>query len=82
MVPLILEISSSVKDIVSDENQSVEQPVKSTSQRFMGVHEDNILTTDPSAMLGRTRLNLWVRICARVQSKLSAHRSSCCNCKV
>ena len=65
VVPLIMEISSTVKDIVSDDDDSKKpaaQP-KASSQKFMATDEDNILTADPSAVLGRTRLNLGLRIC-------------------
>ena len=64
VVPLILEISSTVKEVVSedDEDKKLLQ-AKPSPQKFMGVDEDNILTADPSAVLGRTRLNLGIRIC-------------------
>ncbi len=64
VVPLIMEISATVKDIVSDDDVS-EEPVqpKASSQKFMAADEDNILTADPSAVLGRTGLNLGLRIC-------------------
>jgi hypothetical protein len=64
VVPLILEISSSMKEIISDEDKEI-QPPKASPQKFMSVDEDNILTTDPSAVLGRTRLNLGLRICTQ-----------------
>jgi hypothetical protein len=64
VVPLIMEISSTVKEIVSNEDQSsTARPHKVTPQKFLSTDEDNILTTDPSAVLGRTRLNLGFRIC-------------------
>jgi hypothetical protein len=64
VVPLIMEISSTVKDIVSDEDKgSTVIPPKVLPQKFMSTDEDNILTTDPSAVLGRTRLNIGFRIC-------------------
>lgn len=64
VVPLILEISSTVKDVVSsDDDDNKLLQAKSSPQKFMSVDEDNILTTDPSAVLGRTRLNLGLRIC-------------------
>jgi hypothetical protein len=64
VVPLILEISSTVKEVVSEDDED-KKPLqaKSSPQKFMGVDEDNILTADPSAVLGRTRLNLGIRIC-------------------
>jgi hypothetical protein len=62
VVPLILEISSTVKDIVSDDDAEPLQP-KPSPQKFMSADEDNILTADPTAVLGRMRLNLGLRIC-------------------
>ncbi|CAG8971298.1 hypothetical protein HYALB_00001465 [Hymenoscyphus albidus] len=63
VVPLIMEISSTVKDIVSEDDDKKPLPPKTQQQKFMSTDEDNILTTDPSAVLGRTRLNLGFRIC-------------------
>lgn len=64
VVPLILEISSTVKEIVSNDDQETKSPLNAaSSQKFMSADEDNILTADPSTMLGRTRLNLGLRIC-------------------
>ena len=62
VVPLILEISSTVKEVVSEEDKKPPES-KPPQQKFMSADEDNILTADPSAVLGRTRLNLGVRIC-------------------
>jgi hypothetical protein len=66
VVPLIMEISSTVKEIVSedddDKKKKLLQP-KASPQKFMSADEDNILTADPSTVLGRTRLNLGLRIC-------------------
>lgn len=64
VVPLIMEITSTVKEVVSnndDDKKSLE--VKVPQQKFMSGDEDNILTVDPSTVLGRTRLNLGIRIC-------------------
>ncbi|PQE21427.1 Fermentation associated protein [Rutstroemia sp. NJR-2017a BBW] len=64
VVPLILEISSTVKEIVSDEDgKKSATPSQPVPQKFMGAEDDNILSTDPTAVLGRTRLNLGLRIC-------------------
>ncbi|TVY91331.1 Protein CSF1 [Lachnellula willkommii] len=66
VVPLIMEISSTVKEIVSDDDDEKKKKLlqpKATPQKFMSADEDNILTADPSAVLGRTRLNLGLRIC-------------------
>ncbi|RAL66152.1 hypothetical protein DID88_005824 [Monilinia fructigena] len=57
------EISSSVKDIVSEDGKDKKLVPKASPQKFMGSDDDNILAADPSAVLGRTRLNLGLRIC-------------------
>lgn len=64
VVPLIMEVSGTLKEIVSDEDDGKKLPQpKASPQKFMSVDEDNLLTADPSAVLGRTRLNLGLRIC-------------------
>ena len=63
VVPLIMEISSTVKEVVSEDDVKKPLEPKASPQKFMSADEDNILTTDPSAVLGRTRLNLGLRIC-------------------
>ena len=66
VVPLVMEISSTVKDVVSNnetDEKSIGTEDKATAQKFIIADEDNILTTDPSAVLGRTKLNLGLRIC-------------------
>lgn len=65
VVPLILEISSTVKDIVSDGDDEVAQQPKPSPSKFINAEEENILIADPSAVLGRTRLNLGLRICTQ-----------------
>ncbi|CAD6499928.1 BgTH12-04033 [Blumeria graminis f. sp. triticale] len=61
VVPLVLEISSTVKNIVSDEDNKFTDN-KTEPQESVSVDDNNILTSDPSAVLGRTRLNLGLRI--------------------
>ncbi|KAG9241843.1 hypothetical protein BJ878DRAFT_557136 [Calycina marina] len=65
VVPVIMEISSAVKDMVSDEDTEAkkETQAKALPQKFMATEDDNILTADPSAVLGKTQLNLGLRIC-------------------
>ncbi|KAI0120587.1 hypothetical protein BJ170DRAFT_688619 [Xylariales sp. AK1849] len=72
VVPLIMDITSSIKEVVSDhgkEPPSPTTPVGQSSQsstaasRTKSTEEDNILTADPSAVLGRTKLNIGLRIC-------------------
>ncbi|RYO99189.1 hypothetical protein DL763_001679 [Monosporascus cannonballus] len=68
VVPLILDITSSIKEVVS--NDRVDSPhTPSTPSEASGDAKsskgdgDNILTADPSAVLGRVNLNLGLRIC-------------------
>ncbi|KAH8804976.1 hypothetical protein F5884DRAFT_681490 [Xylogone sp. PMI_703] len=63
VVPLILEISSSIKEVVSEGDEAEKPPIKKSPQKYITSEEDNILTADPSAVLGRTKLNLGIRIC-------------------
>jgi hypothetical protein len=63
VVPLIMEISSTVKEIVSEDDSKKPLQPKASPQKFMSADDDNILTADPSAVLGRTKLNLGLRIC-------------------
>lgn len=66
IVPLILDITSSIKEVVGDDtpetpltptvpNQDINKPKH--------IDEENILTADPSAVLGRVKLNMGLRIC-------------------
>ncbi|KAI9807657.1 MAG: hypothetical protein M1825_005598 [Sarcosagium campestre] len=59
VVPLILEISSSVKAAVGDSPAPKDDSATATTSR----DEETILTTDPTAILGRCRLNVGLRIC-------------------
>ncbi|KAK7757894.1 Macrophage colony-stimulating factor 1 receptor [Diatrype stigma] len=67
VVPLILDITSSIKEVVSDDQAG--SPITPTPSQASGKEEpndndgDNILTADPSAVLGRIKLNLGLRIC-------------------
>lgn len=65
VVPLILEISSTVKEIVSEGDEETGQQPKPSPSKFISADEENILIADPSAVLGRTRLNLGLRICTQ-----------------
>lgn len=66
VVPLILEISSNVKAVMrSDDEPDNTLLQKVSSGKLMAAADENILTADPSAVLGRTRLNLGIRICAQ-----------------
>ncbi|XXG99035.1 translation elongation factor 2 [Hypoxylon texense] len=66
IVPLIMDITSSIKEVVGDD--APESPTASDKSgenqgKTKSNDEDNILTTDPSAVLGRMKLNLGLRIC-------------------
>ncbi|KAI1770873.1 hypothetical protein F4818DRAFT_224256 [Hypoxylon cercidicola] len=66
IVPLMMDITSSIKEVVGDD--APESPTTSgRSGEGLGKpksnEEDNILNTDPSAVLGRMKLNLGLRIC-------------------
>ncbi|KAL1628716.1 Macrophage colony-stimulating factor 1 receptor [Neofusicoccum ribis] len=64
VVPLIMDISNSVKEVVQDrdKDQESKKPVElKPPQKFFD--EENLVTADPSAILGKTRLNMGIRIC-------------------
>ncbi|KAI1373674.1 hypothetical protein F4677DRAFT_214672 [Hypoxylon crocopeplum] len=66
IVPLIMDITSSIKEVVGDDTpESPITPAKPNedSSKPKSNDEDNILTADPSAVLGRVKLNLGLRIC-------------------
>ena len=65
VVPLIMDIVSSVKEVVANDKDQGTVPKTETDQtlkRQKPGDEDNILTADPSAVLGRMKLNLGLRI--------------------
>lgn len=61
IVPLIMEVSSSVKEIVGEAN-TTDQPTepKVMSSRFLD--EDKARTADPSVIFNRCKLNLGLRV--------------------
>ncbi|KAJ6444325.1 fermentation associated protein [Purpureocillium lavendulum] len=67
VVPLILDIMANVKKVVSDDSPRDQQQQQLLEAPKLKAEksgdEDNILTADPSAVLGRLRLNLGLRIC-------------------
>lgn len=68
VVPLVIDISDSIKKVVSrrdarEGNPSAKTPARETPEKAKPTEEDNILTTDPTAVLGRMKLNLGLRIC-------------------
>ncbi|KAI9672470.1 MAG: hypothetical protein M1817_003236 [Caeruleum heppii] len=74
VVPLVMEISASVKEIVTtsedSDEESKKEKVKGDQQETNGkrgpqklLEDETILTGDPSTILGRTKLNVGLRIC-------------------
>ena len=62
VVPLILEISSSIKEAVGEsEKPSLPAPVKQPPQSL--IDNEGLRSGDPSAILGRCQLNLGIKIC-------------------
>jgi len=62
IVPLVMEISSSVKNIVGEPDEQ-KQPARTsiTQPKFLG--DERLRGADPSAIFGNCRLNLGLRIC-------------------
>ncbi|KAF2196775.1 hypothetical protein GQ43DRAFT_476026 [Delitschia confertaspora ATCC 74209] len=65
VVPLIIDISNSIKEVVreKDELTGLEKDAQINKAPTKVLEEDNLITADPSAYLGKTRLNLGLRIC-------------------
>ncbi|KAI5463146.1 hypothetical protein BGZ63DRAFT_483629 [Mariannaea sp. PMI_226] len=65
VVPLVMDMMSSVKEVVKDDedNEASKKPATPKLKPAKSGDEDNILTADPSAVLGRLKLNLGLRIC-------------------
>ncbi|XWW95542.1 hypothetical protein V2A60_003503 [Cordyceps javanica] len=63
VVPLILDIMSNIKEVVSDKDEEPEAPAPPKLKSQKTGEEDNILTADPRTVIGRLKLNLGLRIC-------------------
>lgn len=68
VVPIIIDISESIKAVVREKDDatspgSPEESQPQTKPAAKVLEEDNIITADPTTLLGRTRLNLGLRIC-------------------
>ncbi|KAL2023387.1 hypothetical protein VTK56DRAFT_2744 [Thermocarpiscus australiensis] len=76
VVPLIVDISNSIKEVVSSRDDQREKPLVQARQEAAAKlklpEEDSFLTTDPTAVLGRMKLNLGLRICKQ-EFTLSCH---------
>ncbi|KAJ2985491.1 hypothetical protein NUW58_g5501 [Xylaria curta] len=63
VVPLIMDITSSIKEVVSDAPSEPAAVEKKAPPKPKSNDEENILSADPSTVLGRIKLNLGLRIC-------------------
>ena len=63
IVPLVLELSSSVRELVEDQQGEGPQFVDSKEAASRFTEEDLLQVTDPSAILGNCSLNVGLRIC-------------------
>lgn len=73
VVPLVLDIVSSVKEVVSKTNKDKDEPASedaANSKTDKPAEEENILNVDPEAVIGKLKLNLGLRI-ARQEFSLS-----------
>ena len=62
VVPLIMEISSSIKDVVGDSGEKNQETRPNLPQpKFLG--DERLRGADPVAIFGNCKLNLGVRIC-------------------
>jgi hypothetical protein len=65
VVPLILEISDSIKTVVGDAEKTPATPTKKSETKVApgsSLIDEGLLTADPSQLLGKTSFNLGVRI--------------------
>ncbi|KLU82665.1 hypothetical protein MAPG_01736 [Magnaporthiopsis poae ATCC 64411] len=66
VVPLIMDITDSIKEVVSDDKggqvHSPERAPNAGSREDSKLEDSILLTADPSAVLGRVKLNLGLRI--------------------
>lgn len=64
VVPLIVDLSNSVKEVVSSRDNSASPKIKPQDAvaKIKLPEEDSILSTDPTEVLGRMKLNLGLRI--------------------
>lgn len=62
VVPLVMEISSSVKEMVGEAGNPEQSPTPEPLPH-KSAEENQLRTTDPSAIFGKTRVNFGLRIC-------------------
>lgn len=61
VVPLIMEISSSVKEMMGESSQEQSPKAKSAPSKLM--EDDRLRSADPSAVFGKMKVNFGLRIC-------------------
>lgn len=68
IVPLLLEVSNSVKDVMQSQEDAISKPPtpptavdKTGPQRFF--EDESIVKADPTAIFGKTKVDLGLRIC-------------------
>lgn len=59
-VPLVMDLTSSIKEVVSNDSEQKVQPQQALA-KAKTAQEDYLL--DPSAVIGRLKLNLGLRVC-------------------
>ena len=68
-VPIVMEISKGIKEVVRDTDGNASNAVSKAPQKFI---DEELIGADPSALLGKTRLNLGLRICKQ-EFSLTCH---------
>ncbi|OHW90472.1 fermentation associated protein-like protein [Colletotrichum incanum] len=63
VVPLIMDMTTSVKEVVGKDKDTPLATQTPAAAKTKPGNEDNILTADPNAVIGRLKLNLGLRIC-------------------
>ncbi|GKT62096.1 fermentation associated protein [Colletotrichum tofieldiae] len=63
VVPLIMDMTTSVKEVVGKDKDTPAATQTPAAAKTKPGNEDNILTADPNAVIGRLKLNLGLRIC-------------------
>ncbi|KAI9688057.1 MAG: hypothetical protein M1822_001562 [Bathelium mastoideum] len=68
-VPLVMEISKGVKEVVRDQDEKSSNTVSKAPQKLI---DGELIGADPSTLLGRVRLNLGLKICKQ-EFSLTCH---------
>ena len=68
-VPIVMEISKSVKEVVRENDESPSDTIPKVPQKFL---DEELISADPSTLLGKIKLNLGLRICKQ-EFSLTCH---------